>query len=73
LFVLFCGLEREPTTSYGSTITDGGQRGGYQSSNDPFAGMANGNYTNLSGRFNEQTASSSIPLTIENPIYRNYQ
>ena len=53
-------------TSYGSTVTDGG--GGYQST-DPFAGMANGNYTNFSGRMNEQ--GTSIPLTVENPMYRN--
>jgi len=54
-------------TSYGSTVTDG--RGGYQST-DPFAGMANGNYTNFSSRMNEQT--KSIPLTVENPTFRNY-
>ncbi len=45
--------------------------GGYQTS-DPFAGMANGNYTNFSGRLNDQTTTTSIPLTIENPLYRNY-
>jgi hypothetical protein len=50
-------------TSYGSTVTDG--RGGYQST-DPFAGMANGNYTN----FSEQT--KSISRTVENPTFRNY-
>jgi hypothetical protein len=33
--------------------------------------MANGNYTNFSGRINEQT--TSIPLTIENPMYQNYR
>ncbi len=54
--------------SYGSAVTDGG--GGYQTT-DPFAGMANGNYTNISGRMNEQ--KTSIPLTVENPMYRNYR
>jgi hypothetical protein len=58
-------------TSYGSAVTDGGGGGGGYQSTDPFAGMANGNYTNFSGRFNEQT--TSIPLTIENPMYRNYR
>ncbi len=55
-------------TSYGSTVTDG-TVSGYQTT-DPFAGMANGNYTNFPGKINEQTA---IPLTIENPMYRNYR
>ena len=56
--------------SYGSTITDGShvyqqQRADDQHpATDPFAGMAN-------GRFAEQ--SSSIPLTIENPMYRNHR
>jgi hypothetical protein len=57
-------------TSYGSGVTYGGS-GGYQSATDPFAGMANGNYTNISGRITEQ--KSSIPLTIENPMYQNYR
>lgn len=61
--------------TYGSTITDGGTNAfayqqAYQSS-DPFAGMANGNYANAPGRNHEATAS--IPLTIENPMYRNYR
>ncbi|CAF1638024.1 unnamed protein product, partial [Adineta ricciae] len=64
----------EHSTSYGSTVTDGGSGGGgntsYQST-DPFAGMANGSYANFPGRYNEQT--SAVPLTIENPMYRNYR
>ncbi|CAF1617607.1 unnamed protein product, partial [Adineta ricciae] len=66
----------EQTTSYGSTVTDGGGSSGvggntgYQSA-DPFAGMANGSYANFPGRYNEQT--SAVPLTIENPMYRNYR
>ena len=56
-------------TSYGSTVTDG-TTGGYQT-NDPFSGITNGNYTNIQGRNNEQI--TSIPLTIENPMYRNYR
>ncbi|CAF0897843.1 unnamed protein product [Adineta steineri] len=51
--------------SYGSTITDG--TGGYQVADS----YPNGNSTNFSNRNNEQT--SSIPLTIENPMYRNYR
>lgn len=43
-------------TSYGSTITDGGERG-YQSADQ---------YTGIS-------PDKSIPLTIENPMYRNYR
>ncbi|CAF0800069.1 unnamed protein product [Adineta steineri] len=60
----------EHTASYGSTVTDGGGVIGYQSA-DPFAGVANGSYTNFPSRQNEQT--TSIPLTIENPMYRNYR
>ncbi|CAF1114621.1 unnamed protein product [Adineta steineri] len=51
--------------SYGSTITDG--TGGYQVADS----YPNGNSTNFSNRNNEQT--SSVPLTIENPMYRNYR
>jgi hypothetical protein len=60
----------EQIASYGSTITDGSGGGGYQST-DPFAGMANGSYANFPGRMNEQIRS--IPLTVENPMYRNYR
>ena len=64
-----CSLDGEQhATSYGSTVTDGG--GAYQST-DPFAGMANGNYASFPGRTNE--ATSAVPLTIENPMYRNYR
>lgn len=56
-----------PLSSYGTTTNDG-TNSSYQTL-DPFAGMANGNSTNFSSRINEQT---SIPLTIENPMYRNY-
>ncbi|CAF1395391.1 unnamed protein product [Adineta ricciae] len=51
---------------YGATATN--ETSGYQGG-DPFAGMANGNYTNIPGR--NVNPSSSIPLTIENPLYRN--
>ncbi len=61
------GNNEDRYASYGSTVTDG-TFSGYQT-NDPFAGMANGNYTNFPGRIPEQTSS---PLTIENPMYRNY-
>ncbi|CAF1315292.1 unnamed protein product [Rotaria sordida] len=57
--------------SYGSTVTD--NTGGIYQSNDPFAGMANGIYTNIPGRNNEQTITTTIPLTVENPMYRNYR
>jgi len=36
-----------------------------------FADTANGSYANFPGRMNEQT--TSVPLTIENPMYRNYR
>ncbi|CAF3692061.1 unnamed protein product [Rotaria sp. Silwood1] len=55
--------------SYGSTVTD--NTGGIYQSNDPFSGMANGIYTNIPGKYNEQT--TTIPLTVENPMYRNYR
>lgn len=40
-------------------------------SDDPFAGAANGVYTNFPGRMNEQTTTRAMPLTVENPMYRN--
>jgi hypothetical protein len=62
------GNDDDRLTSYGSTVTDGG--GSYQAT-DPFAGMANGNYTNFPSRMNDQ--QTAIPLTVENPMYRNYR
>ena len=56
-----------PLSSYGSTGIDR-TNVNYQTV-DPFAGMANGNSLNISSRMTEQT---TIPLTIENPMYRNY-
>ena len=63
------GADDDRLTSYGSTVTDGNVSG-YQTT-DPFAGMANGNYTNFPSRINDQ--QTSIPLTVENPMYRNYR
>lgn len=58
-----------PLSSYGTTNNDG-MNSSYQTL-DPFAGMANGNSPNFPSRNIEQT-STTIPLTIENPMYRNY-
>ncbi len=55
-------------TSYGSSRTDG-TVAGYQT-NDTYPGMVNGNSKILPGLINEQ--STSIPLTIQNPMYQNY-
>ncbi|CAF3674092.1 unnamed protein product [Rotaria sp. Silwood1] len=57
----------EQTVSYGSTVTDGsgGGGGGYQST-DPYSAISNGNFQN---RTNQQT--KFIPITIENPMYKN--
>jgi len=64
-------------TTYGATITDGTTSSNpTQQSTDPFSGIANGNYTNYPGRMNDSSTSgisSSIPMTIENPMYRNYR
>ena len=66
LFLKDLSNENDRFASYGATATDA--TSGYQGG-DPFAGMANGNYTNIPGR--NVNPSSSIPLTIENPLYRN--
>ncbi|CAF1486619.1 unnamed protein product [Rotaria sp. Silwood1] len=55
----------EQTVSYGSTVTDGSGGGGYQST-DPYSAISNGNFQN---RTNQQT--KFIPITIENPMYKN--
>ncbi|CAF4376319.1 unnamed protein product, partial [Rotaria sp. Silwood2] len=56
----------EQITSYGSTVTDGGVAG-YQST-DSYTNLANGNFQN---RTNQQT--KFVPITIENPMYKNYR
>ncbi|CAF1005875.1 unnamed protein product [Rotaria sordida] len=55
----------EQIASYGSTVTDGSGFG-YQTT-DPYDVMPNGNFPN---RTNQQT--KFVPITIENPMYKNY-
>ena len=53
--------------SYGSTITGDGDC----QSADSLSDMTNRKYSNFSGR-TKQNKTKFVPITIENPMYRNY-